>query len=313
MATHPFVRFPWWVGLSAGVAATVRGDHPGWYVLVAYGSVYVGAHFVYHARLDRGHAPPALPWEYNFSCWPAAGVFTFYTAWAAVFYLDLVDLPPLPVDLVRYVQASYGVYYFLCCLVSLANRRARENLPSPVGYPVWAGLLGTLWKDVGTGGRAAAAVGATAAVGTAAGLGFQNAAGAKKYEYKHRELDLKIEAFGLEKEKFKLEKQMYYDDCAERYTRVGYSFSRDNGRPLLFEVQPTWRSPGRPFYSSPADSPKSVGPVDSSGLSSSGEDFAVPAWLAELFFRAGPAGLFDFVVTAVVVLVGWFAWRRLVR
>lgn len=163
MTTHPFVRFPWWLIFTVGAAAFVRGDNPVGYVLVAFGSIYFGAHVIHHTRVSRGYCPTPLPWEYGFSEWPAAAALFLCTGLCVGYVLRWIGLCPTLFGFFRAVQAAYGAYFFLCYLFSRVNRQIEEK---PAAWNGRAGLavVGVVgaFKKLNPGARTALMTGTTA-------------------------------------------------------------------------------------------------------------------------------------------------------
>ena len=223
LATHPFVRFPWWIAVSAALFAYLRDDPPVWYVGIAYGSVYLGAHAVHYVRVRcRPISTPPLPCEYVLSPLPAAGVLSWAVTsgclcWTG--YSEYVDLTWL--TLVRNLQAAYGGYYLGCCLVYHRHRWTNFS-----GWVPYLGVFGLIWKDVGAAGRAGMVTAATAGLGAAAAGAATFKMHARDCEIKEKELDHKVSKFNQEVNKFNHEVTKYADAREERLIDKKINYSR---------------------------------------------------------------------------------------
>lgn len=280
-ALHPFVRFP----VSAVVGALLGGwstGMAGWAVLGVCGTIYLGSHFFDLVRRERGLPTPELPREYDFSLWPAMGVF----AWTALSgYACALSYSSgfgaTPWELARNLQFVYGGYYLLCYAV--------YRWPIWVDTPLfWAGFPGTLfvqrgWKDLGETGRTAVVT--TAVVTTASLVSAYHALRNEnqklhvdharkmfklkseynkdmfKIEVEHNKEMLKIESEHIrEMEKLQVGRLEQLDRFQNEYDLKGYSYSRVNGRFENVRKEWFWKQPTRVVE--PTVPPSGSVPVD---------------------------------------------------
>ena len=232
LTTHPFVRFPWWIAVSAAAAAYLRNDLPVWYVGVAYGSVYLGAHVVQYVRVRyRSIPPPPLPPEYVFSPLPAVGVLSWAVTsgclcWTG--YSEYVNLTWL--TLVRNLQAAYGGYYLVCCLVY--HRRRWTDFSEWVPH---VGMFGFIWKEVGVAGRAGMVTAAAAGLGAGAAGAATLKMHARDCEIKEKELDQRVSEFNQKVNEFNHKVTKYADTREERLIDKKISYSRQGDRVSIIE------------------------------------------------------------------------------
>lgn len=130
--THPFVRFPWRVGLTAAVAALVLGRPGGCFLFffASLGAFFLSSHLGVSIRFLFGVDVPVLPENYAFrwvlfrvGCY-VYGVFCFAVLVGLIEYNFLVPLP----GFVVLVQAVYGVYFMWCYI----NTKRISSSLSPI-------------------------------------------------------------------------------------------------------------------------------------------------------------------------------------
>lgn len=172
MDHHPFVRFPWLVGVAAAAAAAYRGDFPVGWVLTVWGSMFLSCHLFHFCRRAYEFDPPGLPPGYEVSGLPAAVVATSVFTIDSFHWLGWYEFVIFPFGLFRFIQMAYGAYFVWCYLVDRERvTPALAYVTFPVYYAV--GPWAAVWKDLGVGGKSAT-IGTVGAAVIATGTALSN-------------------------------------------------------------------------------------------------------------------------------------------
>ena len=327
MTVHPFVRFPWWLILTVPLFTFFRQGNPVEYVLFAFGSIYLGAHLVYRARLSRGYDQPSLPEEYNFSHWPAV-VGLFFSAGLCTGYLfGWIDFCPTVFGMFRAVQAAYGAYFLLCYFFSRLDRQIEKN-PAAWNGPAGLAVVGVVrsFKNLNPRARTALVTGGTAGVTavTVSTLHHQIESRKldvefEKLDFEVKKLDVEVKKFDLEVKKFDLEKKSYSSQRVEDLNQKGIPYYFDEGVPI-----PSGPPQRRWFWQTPSSPkneklPVSVSDPPVSSTSGGGkmfsplEEFVGPTWLLTLTLETGFVCLILTLVALGVIVAGCYFGVRLFR
>lgn len=324
MTTHPFVRFPWRVGLTAAVAALVLGRPGGCFLFffASLGAFFLSSHLGVSIRFLFGVDVPVLPENYAFrwvlfwvGCY-VYGVFCFAVLVGLIEYNFLVPL----LGFVVLVQAVYGVYFMWCYL---AGRFGRPTLSSPtdddgVPAPLLAvPAVGGFFTRTGRGEITTAVIAATGVLGGGyltyrreiEKMTRQHDLEMARVVHQHKTDQLKLitdfDKYKLSYKKLKLEQantmQRHLDQSGAGYRRVNDDFDDVTYPISLFGSQK------RVVRTEPTPPDQSF---DSTGLPSPCEPFVGPAWWIEFTLTVDPGWV---VLGVGSVGFVWWATRTVRR